>query len=99
MSMRILSPFPTVPTGIQTIFIQQGPYAKEVINTELFYKVGYEDPHELGMLKGYVRVPASDPGELESAVYAVQSTVTQTTINGNVLLRLKKVEWPRNKHT
>lgn len=99
MSMRILSPFPSVPAGIQTIFIQQGPYAKEVINTELFYKVGYEDPHALGMLKGYVHVPASDPGELESAVYAVQSAVTEETVNGNVLLRLKKVEWPRNKYT
>jgi hypothetical protein len=99
MSMRILSPFPTVPTGIQTIFIQQGPYAKEVINTEPFYKVGYEDPHALGMLAGYVHVPATDPGELESAVYAVQSAVTQATTGGNTLLRLKKVEWPRNKHT
>jgi hypothetical protein len=95
--MRIISPFPNNPVGIKTIFIKQGATIKELINGESFLKVGYEDPQELGMHKGYVHVPAG--AELESGIYGVKSTVTETTTGGNELLRLKKVEWPRNKNT
>jgi hypothetical protein len=95
--MRIISPFPSVPSGVVAIFIPQGPYAKEVVNGENFYKVPYEDPHALGLLKGYIHVEAG--GEFESAIYQVSSAVTQVTTGGNTLVRLKKAEWPRNKHT
>jgi hypothetical protein len=96
--MRIISPFPSNPVGILTIFIKQGESVKELINGENFVKVSYEDPHALGMHKGYVHIPVPE-AEFESGIYAVHSAVTQTTTGGNVLLRLKKVEWPRNNHT
>jgi hypothetical protein len=92
--IRILSPF---PSGVKTILLEAKGVNHTYVNGERFMKMAYADAYKQGMVAGYVEI-YDEASEFEGGVYQTTGA-TETTDGGNTLVRIKKVEWARNRFT
>lgn len=93
------------PAGVKNIVLTGKGVTKVAIAGDLFLRVPYEDPHKLTVRVGTVdvyngTVAAPEPHLDLNGVWQAQAVVpAQTTVNGNSLTTIGKVEWVRNPNT
>lgn len=91
--MRMIAPF---PASLTAIYISGRGGNTEVINTETFVDVPYEDYHNLGIEVGRVKVWKD---EFQPGLYSPISALTETTDGGNTVVQLElQADFPKNRY-